>query len=698
MPNRLAHETSPYLLQHADNPVDWYPWGKEALNKAAAEDKPIFLSIGYSACHWCHVMERESFTDPVTADLLNSGFVSIKVDREERPDLDAIYMDAVTAFTGRGGWPLSVWLTPSGAPFHGGTYFPDRPRFGMPSFRQVLQAIAEAWSDRRQDLEETALALVGQLARQDLPLTDEQGDMAPPTKMVTPGEPGKGSHRAGPEWQKKTIQDLQDSFDWSHGGWGGAPKFPQPLALEFLLASHALAPQPDVRRQFEVALDAMAGGGIYDHLGGGFHRYSTDEEWLVPHFEKMLYDNALLAVCYLHGWQLTKKPRYRQVLEETLDFVLREMTSPEGGFYSAQDADSEGEEGKFFVWSAAEVDEALGADAGLFRQTYGVTPAGNFDGRSVLSLVHPPQPPRDVAALEGARARLFATREGRVHPARDGKVLAAWNGLTLAAFAEAARALGSSRYLEPARKNGEFLLREMSLPGDRLVRSWTTGSRGGNGFLEDYADVCHGLLALYQATFEDRWFVAARDLAEAMIAHFRDPSGGFFDTSEDHEALITRPRSLQDNIIPSGNSMAAAVLLRLAALTGEGRYWDIALETIETARSLFERAPIGCGQWLLARLLATGNLREVAVIGEVEAKPTRDLLEVVFGIFRPDVVVAGKIPGHASVVPLLAGREPDPGLGADGAVAWVCADASCSKPITDPEQLRATLDAHPFGL
>ncbi len=602
MSNRLAHETSPYLLQHADNPVDWYPWGKEALDKAARENKPIFLSIGYSACHWCHVMERESFTDLGIADLLNSSFVSIKVDREERPDLDAIYMDAVTALTGRGGWPLSVWLIPSGAPFHGGTYFPDRPRFGMPSFRQVLQAVAQAWNDRREDLEEMALALVGQLAGPDMAL-----DTASSAKIRAPAKPGEGPHRARPTWRERTIQDLRKSFDWSHGGWGGAPKFPQPLLLDFLLASHALAPQPELRRQFEVALDAMAAGGIYDHLGGGFHRYSTDEIWLVPHFEKMLYDNALLAGCYLHGWQLTKKPRYREVVEETLDYVLREMTSPEGGFYSAQDADSEGEEGKFFVWSSAEIDEALGADAGLFREAYGVRASGNFDGRSVLSLVNPPETPRDVAALERARARLFAIRERRVHPARDGKVLAAWNGLMLATLAEAARALGSSRYLEAAQKSGEFLLREMSLPGPRLLRSWTSATKGGNGFLEDHADVCHGLLTLYQGTFEERWFVAARDLAEAMIVHFRDPSGGFFDTSEDHEALITRPRSLQDNIIPSGNSMAATVLLRLAGLTGEGRYWDIALETIASARALFERAPMGSGQWLLAELLATGE-------------------------------------------------------------------------------------------
>ena len=684
MPNRLTQETSPYLLQHADNPVDWYPWGKEALEKAARENKPIFLRIGYSACHWCHVMERESFSDPDIADVLRQGFVSVKVDREERPDLDSVYMDAVNALTGRGGWPLSVWLTPTGAPFFGGTYFPDKPRFGMPSFRQVLEAIAEAWNERREDLEETARGMVDLLAGQDLSAKTERPLGRPAPVATTP--------RAGmieSEWVERTLRTLGDSFDWGNGGWNGAPKFPQPLPLGFLLAAYALAPRPEVLRQFELALDSMAAGGIYDHLGGGFHRYSTDERWLIPHFEKMLYDNALLAGCYLRGWQLTKKPRYREVLQETLDYVLREMTSPEGGFFSSEDADSEGEEGKFFVWSAEEVDEILGADSELFRRIYGVTASGNFEGRSVLSVVRPTEDRREVEVLALARARLRSVRDRRVRPARDEKVLASWNGLMLAAFAEAARPLRSSRYLQAAKRSGDFLLREMTLSDHRLVRSWRSGAKGGNAFLEDYADVCHGLLALYQATFDERWFVAARSLADTMIQHFHDPAGGFFDTGDDHEALITRPRAMQDNVLPSGNSMAARVLLQLAALTGEGHYWDLAWETIGSARPLFDRVPLGFGSWLFAELMATRGPREVAVVGDMGAAATNDLIDVVLGAFRPDVVIAGRGPGRPSSVPLLAERELSPG---SQPTAWLCAGASCSAPMTDPGALRAALE------
>ena len=688
MPNRLSRETSPYLLQHAGNPVDWYPWGKEALDKAAREEKPVFLSIGYSACHWCHVMERESFTDPELAEVLNRSFVSIKVDREERPDLDSIYMDAVTNLTGRGGWPLSVWLTPTGAPFYGGTYFPDLPRSGMPSFRQVLEAIAEAWADRREDIEGTARTLVDRLAREH---GAEEGVTSAHDERAVGIRPG-AEFTVDTGWRDRTIQSLRQGSDDRNGGWGGAPKFPQPLPLQYLLADYALNRDPDVRQQFELALDSMAAGGIYDHLGGGFHRYSTDERWLVPHFEKMLYDNALLATCYLRGWQLTGKRRYREVAEETLDYVLREMTSADGAFFSAQDADSEGEEGRFFVWRRDEVEAALGAEAELFSRSYGVTAGGNFEGRNVLSLVQPPDHPRDTELLTQARGRLLAVRDRRVHPDRDEKALAAWNGLMLTSLAEAARAFESERYLEAARNCGEFLLREMLTENHRLVRSWKGGVRGGNGYLEDYADVCDGLLALYQATFVDRWFVAARTLADSMILHFRHPAGGFFDTSDDHEALITRPRSLQDNVLPSGNSKAAIVLLRLAAFTGEGRYQDLAEGALRTAQRLFDSMPVAFGQWLQSNQLLTAGVRQVAVVGPPRATDTEALLRVVFAKYRPDKVVAGKAPGAASSVPMLDGKEPATGPRGADATAWVCAGHSCSAPTTKPEELLAILE------
>jgi len=685
VPNHLAGESSPYLLQHADNPVDWYPWGEEALERARREDKPVFLSIGYSACHWCHVMERESFTDLPTAQYLNEHFVSIKVDREERPDLDAIYMQAVNAMTGRGGWPLSVWLTPDGAPFYGGTYYPPRPRYGMPSFRQVLEAVASAWSGRRQDLRDTALRLVDHLGR------DAEGPAArklePPLRSALIDE---------------AVETLQRSFDPIYGGWGEAPKFPQPMVLDFLLARQAVSPRPDVGSALELTLDAMASGGIYDHLGGGFHRYSTDERWLVPHFEKMLYDNAQLARSYLHAWLRLKKSRYREVAEETLDYLLRRMRHPKGGFFSAEDADSEGKEGAFYVWTLEQVKELLTPEeAELFTATYGVTAQGDFEGANILHLAAGPSAQRESGGplrraplseplLASARHRLFQAREQRPRPARDEKVLAGWNGLALTALAEAARALGSDRYREAALAAGEFILDELVGPGDRLAHVWKDGAARGNGFLDDYASVIEGFLALYQATFAERWFVAAQALTDVMVQRFHRSAGGFYDTSDDHEALLVRPRSLHDSPTPSGNSLAATVLLKMAAYTGDGRYTRYAEETLGSATRLVTRAPMMFGQWLSALHLAESGVAELAVVGDLSSPVARDLLSVAGSSYRPDLVVAARPSGTRSALALLEGREPDAGA---VATAWLCRGSTCLPPTSDPDELSVLLDS-----
>ena len=671
VPNHLAEETSPYLLQHANNPVDWYPWGPEALRRAREEDKPIFLSIGYSACHWCHVMERESFTDPLTADFLNDHFVSIKVDREERPDLDAIYMEAVTSITGRGGWPLSAWLTPAGAPFYGGTYFPESPRFGSPSFLQVLKKLAETWETRREEIEEAAATLLAHLRSEE---GEPEGQGPPATSP-----PGRVLERAFPV--------LHGSHDSVNGGWGVAPKFPQPLVIEALLAHLTQKTALQLKVETETTLDAMAAGGIYDHLGGGFHRYSTDVGWLVPHFEKMLYDNAQLARCYLHAWQVFRKPRYRAVAEETLDYLLREMSHPDGGLFSAQDADSEGMEGAFFVWDLGDVRGALSPEeADLMVTTYGMTQQGNFEGANILHLAVEPAED-DLHPLGTARAKLLAARDSRVHPARDEKVLAGWNGLALAALAEAARALPSERYREAAERTGDFVLRDLLRPGYRVFHSWKDGRASGEGFLDDYACLVEGLLALYQTTFAERWFVAARGLTDTMIEYFRRPEGGLYDTSSDHETLITRPRSLQDSPTPSGNSMATTVLLKMAGYTGESAYLSFAEQTLGAMAPLAERAPLAFGQWLTAYHLA-GGLIEIAVVGHTDHPRTADLLSVVNATFRPSQIVAARPPGAASAIPLLAGREPRSG---DHAAAWVCRNSTCAAPTADPEELRALL-------
>jgi uncharacterized protein YyaL (SSP411 family) len=661
MPNRLARETSPYLLQHAHNPVDWYPWGGDALARARAEDKPIFLSIGYAACHWCHVMERESFEDVATATQMNRDFVSIKVDREERPDLDAIYMDAVQSMTGSGGWPLNVFLTPDGKPFYGGTYFPDQPRHGLPSFRQVLEGIATAWRDRRSQIEEAGANLARSIA-------DEQRAPA--------------SQDAPQEWMlDAALVGLERTFDARNGGWNRAPKFPQAMAIEFLLAQHVRTGDDRPLAMARRSLDAMAAGGINDQLGGGFARYSTDERWLVPHFEKMLYDNALLARAYTHAWQLTRDARYRQVVEQTLEFIRREMTTQDGAFISSLDADTEGEEGATYVWSKAEIASALGGAAAGFEAAYGVTAEGNFEGHNILSRV---DPGTDYDRLLPAAQKLLAIRQRRPQPARDDKVLTSWNGLAIAAFADAARATGNTDWSAAAARAADVLLRKIRGADGRLNRSYKDGRALQAGVLEDYTHLADGLLALYQATFNERWFGAARELADQVLAHFSDPAGGFFDTADDHEALIARPKGPQDNAMPSGGAMASQVLLRLAALTGEGRYRDAAEAALRGVTSVAHRYPTGFAHWLGAFQLALGPLLEIAIVGD-----GLSLLATVNDTFRPLAVVAARQPDTETIVPLLLDRP----LRDDRATAYVCLGFACRQPVTEPAELEAQLSS-----
>jgi hypothetical protein len=686
MPNHLVNETSPYLLQHAENPVDWYPWGEEALQKARAEGKPIFLSIGYSACHWCHVMAHESFEDERVAAILNEHFVSVKVDREERPDLDQIYMSAVQALTGSGGWPMSVFLTPDGQPFYGGTYFPSTPRYGMPSFTDVLLAVAEAWQNRRRELLDGSHKLVATIER----------EMAMPGDVKREGVKREDVKR---ETLDTAFGNLLRSFDWAHSGWGRAPKFPQPMALEFLLRYHHTTGNAQALQIVTQTLEAMARGGMYDQLGGGFHRYSVDDHWLVPHFEKMLYDNAQLARVYLHAWQVTGNPFYRTVAEEMLDYVAREMTDPAGGFYATQDADSEGEEGKFFLWTPDEIQDVLGDEAGRFTEAYGVTGRGNFEGRNILGLKGSLE---EREALADARRRLFEAREQRVRPGRDDKVLTSWNGLMLATFAEAARVLQRDDYREIAERNAEFLLSALRTSGDRLYHTWKAcpelapseveghSRRNGvarvNGYLEDYTHLIEGLVELYQTTFEPRWYLAARELADVMVEHFSALDGGFYDTSDDHETLITRPRDLQDNATPSGNAMAITALLKLAGLANEPRYVELAHASLSHMQPLVVQYPLGFGQWLQALPHALSQPREIAIVGDPDAGDTCALLDVVRDGYYPFQVIALAAP-DAAAVPLLQGR----GLVDGRAAAYVCTNFACQRPVTDPEALRALL-------
>ena len=650
MPNRLAQETSPYLLQHQDNPVDWYPWGEEALARARAEDKPILVSIGYSACHWCHVMERESFEDAAIAALMNESFVCVKVDREERPDLDAIYMDAVQAMTGHGGWPLNAFLTPDGVPFHAGTYFPPQPRHGMPAWPQVLEAIARVWDERRDDVRAQADRIVSRL-QGAAHLEAADSDLAAVDLDAA-------------------VEALRDGYDFEHGGWGRAPKFPAASVIDFLLR----------RGETEMALHAlraMARGGMYDQIGGGFARYSVDEAWVIPHFEKMLYDNALLARAYLHAWQVSGEPFFRRVCEETLDWALREMRQKEGGFASALDADSEGEEGKYYVWSLDEVRTALGDELAEVAISYfGMSERGNFEGRNNPVLAGEDPPERDEI-----RARLYAAREQRVRPGLDDKRLTAWNALMVSALADAGAVLERRDYLDAARECAQFLITGMRDAEGRLLRTYNRGDARLAAYLEDHAFLVEALLTLYEATFDPRWFGEARQLADTMIERFADSErGGFFSTASDHERLIARRKELDDAPIPSGGSSATFGLLRLAALTGEYAYEEAAVRGLRLLHEVAPQHPGAFGHLLQALDFHLSPVREVALVGDgAEA-----LERVVRERFRPHLVLAG---GPADGVPLLAGREPIDGR----AAAYVCQRFACRRPVTEPEELRELL-------
>ena len=677
MPNRLASETSPYLLQHANNPVDWYPWGEEALQRSKEEDKPILLSIGYSACHWCHVMERESFEDEATALLMNEYFISIKVDREERPDLDAVYMEAVQMLTGSGGWPMTVFLTPEGKPFYGGTYFPPVDRFNMPGFPRLLESVARSYRESRSEIERVTNQITEQLGRT--------------------GQMPKGDTPVTVETLHQAYTVLATNFDYQNGGHGTSPKFPQAMNQEVLLRYYRHGYNDRALEMVDLTLEKMARGGIYDQIAGGFARYSTDAYWLVPHFEKMLYDNALLSRLYLHAHQATGRGMYRRIAEETLDYILREMTGPEGGFYSATDADSEGEEGKFFVWTPAEIESVLGAEAEIFSRFFGVTQAGNFEGKNILNIK---QKASDYARQQGialeklvdvvqrGKKALLAEREKRVHPLLDDKVLASWNGMMLRSFAEAGAALERQDYLDTAIENADFLLGTMR-PDGRLLRTYRAGQAKLPGFLEDYSFVADGLLALYEATFNQKWLTASVDLADRMIQLFWDDGvGGFYDTGADHDQLVVRPRDVLDNAQPCGGSVATDLLLRLAVITGNEEYRVKAATPLRTLKELMGRAPAGTGHWLAALDFHVSTPKELVIIGPRSDAATVALLQTINGKFHPNKVLVGAEEQGEHQLPLLEFR----GMIDGKPTAYVCENYACQLPVTTPEELAAQLE------
>src|ERR671919_610660 len=646
--NRLAHETSPYLLQHADNPVDWFPWGEEAFARAREEDRPLLLSVGSAACHWCHVMEHESFEDEATAAVMNEHFVSVKVDREERPDVDGLYMDAVVSMTGHGGWPLTVFLTPEGKPFYGGTYFPPEPRFNMPAFTQVLEAVAEAYRGRRGDVERQADVL-GDAIR--------QASERPPS-----GEPLTS------ELLALAVSGLRGQFDPVHGGFGGAPKFPPASTLEFLLRTR----RDDALEMVVKTLDEMAAGGMYDVVGGGFHRYSVDERWLVPHFEKMLYDNALLAAAYLHAWAVTGETRFRRVVEETLDYLVREMRLPDGGFASAQDADTDGVEGLTYTWTPGEIADVIGEERQDWLQPF-------EHDRLILRADIPKE----------AKEKLLAARARRKQPERDDKALTGWNGLALSAFAEAGRALAREDYVDVARALGEFLLGPLSTPSGGLYRTYRDGVAKIDGYLEDYANVANGLLELHWATGDIRWLQESRRLAGLMVDRFADPErGGFFVSPAEGDGLVARRKEFDDHPTPSGNSMAAFVLLRLARIYGDAEFERAAVGVFRLARPYLERAPQAVGHLLCALHLHFSPRREIAVVGDSE-----ELRRAALAGYRPSTVFAFSAE-PTERVPLLAGKDLVDGKPA----AYVCASFACQRPVTDPGELERVAAASPVAL
>jgi uncharacterized protein YyaL (SSP411 family) len=676
MPNQLIGETSPYLLQHAANPVDWYPWGEEALSRAVREDKPILLSIGYSACHWCHVMERECFENHEIARIMNENFINIKVDREERPDLDTIYMEAVQAICGSGGWPLTVFLTPRGRPFYGGTYFPAEDRSGLPGFPRVLWTVAQAYSTRKGEVEAAAEQVIAHLNR----AFEVQRGMEPLTTNML----------------STAYIALKGAFDPQNGGFGSAPKFPQPMVLEFLLRYYHRTGNEDALSMVERSLEGMAKGGIYDQIGGGFHRYSVDARWLVPHFEKMLYDNALLSRLYLHAYQATGKQLYRRIVEETLDYVLREMSDKGGGFYSTQDADSEGIEGKYYAWALDEAIGALGENEGrLVARYFGLTEQGNFEGANI------PRQAIEIQALASefgtttqelgvriaaAKAHLLERRAHRVSPHRDDKILIDWNGLMLASLAEAASVLDREDYLEAAVSNATFLTRALH-DGEILKHSYKDGQAGINGYLLDYALLCEGLLSLYEATFQQQWLQAAIDLANTLIDQFWVESHGcLYDSRHSQKELVVRPRNVYDNALPSGSAATAFVLLHLARLTDNSYYETLAAATIRSVRELIVRHPLSFGHWLAALDFYLSQPKEIVVVGQPIDPATKSLMGVITRRYLPNKVLTGRNPDESAQtidIPLLQNRL----LVGNTPTVYLCENCVCQTPVTDPDAL-----------
>ncbi len=673
--NRLIKETSPYLLQHAHNPVDWYAWGEAAFAKAKAEDKPVLVSIGYSACHWCHVMEHESFENEETAHIMNENFVNIKVDMEERPDVDKIYMNFVQLTTGSGGWPLNVFMTPDKIPFYGGTYFPPSPRYHLPSFQQILLSVADAYRNKRDDLMHSANQVVGEMRRVGLAeqatesLSLEQLDAA--------------------------FRSFVRTFDGVNGGFGGAPKFPPAMSLEFLLRYYKRTKNENALEMVEKTCRKMANGGIYDQLGGGFHRYSVDAIWLAPHFEKMLYDNAQLTKVYLHLYQITKDEFYKRVAVETLEYIRREMLDEEGGFYTAQDADSEGVEGKFFIWTPQQIEEILGAeDAQIFNFYYDVSEEGNFEEKNILNVKNSPRETAGVLKiseeklkekLENSRGKLFAEREKRIKPFRDEKILTAWNGLMLATFAEAAAILENENYLQIARKNADFIIENLQ-KDDYLLRSWKDGEAKLNAYLEDYANFADGLVELFQVSGEVKYLREAKRLADLMITEFWDEDGGgFFFTANNHEDLLVRSKDFQDNATPSGNSAAADVLLKLAHLLGDEKYSRFAVTVLRLYAPQIRRYPNAFGRSLSVSEFYLNPTKEIVILGEKGNALEREI----FDEFLPNkvLVLAENAEDNADFIPLLEGRK----MIDDQPTAYVCENYTCQKPVTSASELKKQL-------
>jgi uncharacterized protein YyaL (SSP411 family) len=667
MPNQLIHETSPYLLQHAQNPVEWYAWSEEALAKARAEDKPILLSIGYSACHWCHVMEHESFENPGIAQLMNDNFINIKVDREERPDLDQVYMGAVQIMTGSGGWPLTVFLLPTGEPFYGGTYFPPEDRYGRPGFPRLLTNIAEAHRNRRKEVHENAAMLRDHL-----------------NQRVTSKS---ASATLGPEILDQAARNIDSRFDPREGGFGTAPKFPPSMTIDFLLRHHYRTGNANSLHMATLTLDKMACGGVYDQIGGGFHRYSTDDRWLVPHFEKMLYDNALLARAYLDGWRLTENPFYRKIVEEVLDFIVREMRDSSGGFYSTQDADSEGVEGKFYVWDSTEFERITGSDAELSSRYWNVTERGNWEGHNILNVprawelfckLENISQPDLLRRIASAKARLYDAREKRVRPGRDEKILTDWNGLALRAFAEAAAYLGRDDYRRVAESNADFILTKL-WDGNRLLHSYKDGRARFNAYLDDYANLADGLFSLYQLTFETRWLSEAERLCEIIIERFSDnDEGGFFFTAADHETLVTRTRDLFDNATPSGNSVAADLLVRMGTMLERNDFRRSAEKVFFSVEHLLAQYASGLGRMLAGVDFYIGPSCVVAVAGA-----GGDLVSTFRRHYLPRAIIAS---GDAPVAVL----RDRPAIGGKP-TAYVCENLACKQPVQSADALEQLL-------